>query len=131
MTLSVFNTMGSRKEAFVPIAPGKVRMYVCGVTVYDLCHIGHARPNVAFDIIVRYLRHTGYDVTCVRNFTDIGDKMIRRAAQEGSYYLAVSTKYIRASHDDPDPLALLPPNVEPNTTKHIPEIVALVARFVR
>ncbi len=131
MTLSVFNTMGSRKEPFVPIVPGKVRMYVCGVTVYDLCHIGHARANVAFDIIVRYLRHTGYDVTYVRNFTDIDDKIIRRASEEGSDYLAISTKYIRAFHDDFDRLGLLRPDVEPKATEHIPEIVALVARLVR
>ena len=131
MTLSVFNTMGSRKEPFVPLSPGKVRMYVCGVTVYDLCHIGHARANVAFDIIVRYLRYAGYDVTYIRNFTDIDDKIIRRAAQEGSDYLAVSTKYIRAFHDDFDRLGLLRPDVEPRATEHIPEIVALVARLVR
>ena len=131
MTLSVFNTMGSRKEPFVPLAPGKVRMYVCGVTVYDLCHIGHARANVAFDIIVRYLRHAGYDVTYIRNFTDIDDKILRRAAQEGSDYLAVSTKYIRAFHDDFDRLGLLRPDAEPKATEHIPEIVALVARLVR
>ena len=81
MTLSVFNTMGNRKEPFVPLVPGKVGMYVCGVTVYDLCHIGHARANVAFDIIVRYLRHAGYDVTYIRNFTDIDDKIIRKANQ--------------------------------------------------
>ena len=131
MTLSVFNTMGSRKEPFVPLVPGRIRMYVCGVTVYDLCHIGHARANVAFDIIVRYLRHTGYDVTYIRNFTDIDDKIIKRAAQEGSDYLAVSTKYIRAFHDDFDRLGLLRPDVEPKATEHIPEIVALVARLVR
>jgi len=130
MTLSVFNTMGSRKEPFVPLAPGKVRMYVCGVTVYDLCHIGHARANVAFDIIVRYLRYTGYDVTYIRNFTDIDDKIIRRAAEEGSDYLALSTKFIRAFHDDFDRLGLLRPDVEPKATEHIPEIVALVARLV-
>jgi cysteinyl-tRNA synthetase len=131
MTLSVFNTMGSRKEPFVPLVPGKVRMYVCGVTVYDLCHIGHARANVAFDIIVRYLRHTGYDVTYIRNFTDIDDKILRRAAQEGSDYLAVSTKYIRAFHEDFDRLGLLRPDAEPKATEHLPEIVALVARLVR
>jgi cysteinyl-tRNA synthetase len=131
MTLSVFNTMGSRKEPFVPLVPGRIRMYVCGVTVYDLCHIGHARANVAFDIIVRYLRHTGYGVTYIRNFTDIDDKIIRRAAQEGSDYLAVSTKYIRAFHEDFDRLGLLRPDAEPKATEHIPEIVALVERLVR
>ena len=131
MTLSVFNTMGSRKEPFVPLVPGRIRMYVCGVTVYDLCHIGHARANVAFDIIVRYLRHTGYDVTYIRNFTDIDDKILRRAAEEGSDYLAVSTKYIKAFHEDFDRLGLLRPDVEPKATEHIPEIVALVERLVR
>ncbi|GAB4228817.1 MAG: cysteine--tRNA ligase [Deltaproteobacteria bacterium] len=131
MTLSVFNTMGNRKEPFVPLSPGKVRMYVCGVTVYDLCHIGHARANVAFDIIVRYLRHAGYEVTYIRNFTDIDDKIIQRAAQEGSDYLAVSSKYIRAFHEDFDRMGLLRPDAEPKATEHIPEIIALVDRLVR
>ena len=90
MSLTVFNTMGGRKEPFVPGTPGKVRMYVCGVTVYDLCHIGHARANVAFDIIVRYLRHAGYEVRYVRNFTDIDDKIIRKANQEGIPFTAVT-----------------------------------------
>jgi len=131
MSLTVFNTMGGRKEPFVPGTPGKVRMYVCGVTVYDLCHIGHARANVAFDIIVRYLRHAGYDVAYVRNFTDIDDKIIRRANQEGTDYLSVSSKYIRAFYEDFDRLGLLRPDAEPKATEHIPEIVALVDRLVR
>ncbi len=131
MTLSVFNTMGSRKEPFVPLVPGKVGMYVCGVTVYDLCHIGHARANVAFDIIVRYLRHTGYDVTYVRNFTDIDDKIIRKANQEGVPFEAVTKKYIGAFYEDFDRLGLLRPDAEPKATGHIPEIVALTERLVR
>jgi len=131
MTLSVFNTMGSRKEPFVPLAPGKVGMYVCGVTVYDLCHIGHARANVAFDIIVRYLRHTGYDVTYIRNFTDIDDKIIRKANQEGIPFTSVTKKYIDAFYEDFDRLGLLRPDTEPKATEHIPEIVALVAHLVR
>ena len=131
MTLTVFNTMGSRKEPFVPLVPGKVSMYVCGVTVYDLCHIGHARANVAFDIIVRYLRHTGYDVTYIRNFTDIDDKIIRKANQEGIPFTAVTKKYIGAFYEDFDRLGLLRPDTEPKATEHIPEIVALVARLVR
>jgi cysteinyl-tRNA synthetase len=130
MSLAVFNTMGNRKEPFVPREPGKVGMYVCGVTVYDLCHIGHARANVAFDIIVRYLRHAGYEVTYVRNFTDIDDKILRRAAEEGSDYLAVSTKYIRAFYEDFDRLGLLRPDSEPRATEHLPEIVALVKELV-
>jgi len=114
----------------VPREAGKVGMYVCGVTVYDLCHIGHARANVAFDIIVRYLRHAGYEVKYVRNFTDIDDKILRRAAEEGSDYLAVSGKYIEAFYEDFDRMGLLRPDTEPKATEHIPEIVALVAELV-
>ena len=131
MTLSVFNTMGGRKEPFAPLVPGKVRMYVCGVTVYDLCHIGHARANVAFDIIVRYLRHAGYDVTYIRNFTDIDDKIIRKANEEGIPFAAVTKKYIDAFYEDFDRLGLLRPDAEPKATEHIPEIVALTERLVR
>jgi cysteinyl-tRNA synthetase len=130
MALTVFNTMGNRKEPFVPIAPGKVKMYVCGVTVYDLCHIGHARANVVFDTIVRYLRHSGYDVTFVRNFTDIDDKIIRRANEEGTDYLTISNRYIEAFYGDFDRMGLLRPDAEPRATDHIPEIVALVGRLV-
>jgi len=130
MSLTVFNTMGHRKEPFVPREPGKVAMYVCGVTVYDLCHIGHARANVAFDIIVRYLRHAGYRVKYVRNFTDIDDKILRRAAEEGTDYLAVSAKYIQAFYEDFDRMGLLRPDAEPKATEHIPEIVALVKELV-
>ena len=131
MSLKVFNTMGGRKEAFVPATPGKVRMYVCGVTVYDLCHVGHARANVAFDIIVRYLRHAGYEVRYIRNFTDIDDKIIRRASQEGIPFEAVTGKYIDAFHEDFDRLGLLRPDAEPRATEHVPEIIALVSGLVR
>jgi cysteinyl-tRNA synthetase len=131
MTLSVFNTMGNRKEPFVPRVAGKVGMYVCGVTVYDLCHIGHARANVSFDIIVRYLRYAGYDVTYIRNFTDIDDKIIRRANQEGIPFDAVAKKYIEAFYEDFDRLGLLRPDAEPKATEYIPEIVALTERLVR
>jgi cysteinyl-tRNA synthetase len=130
MALTVFNTMGNRKEPFVPIAPGKVKMYVCGVTVYDLCHIGHARANVVFDTIVRYLRHRGYDVTFVRNFTDIDDKIIRRANQEGVGTEEIAERYIRAFYEDFDRMGLLRPEVEPRATEHIPEIVDFVRRLV-
>lgn len=123
MTLAVFNTMGSRKEPFVPLVPGKVSMYVCGVTVYDLCHIGHARANVAFDIIVRYLRHTGYDVTYIRNFTDIDDKIIRKANQEGIPFTSVTKKYIGAFYEDFDRLgssvptpSRRPPSISPRSS---------------
>jgi len=130
MALTIFNTMGNRKEPFTPLVPGKVKMYVCGVTVYDLCHIGHARANVVFDIIVRYLRYRGYDVSFVRNFTDIDDKIIKRAASEGTDYLTISRRYIEAFYQDFDRMGLLRPDVEPRATDHIPEIVDLVSRLV-
>ncbi|MBI5420454.1 MAG: cysteine--tRNA ligase [Deltaproteobacteria bacterium] len=130
MALTVFNTLGNRKEPFVPLTPGKVKMYVCGVTVYDLCHIGHARANVAFDIIVRYLRYCGHDVTFVRNFTDVDDKIIRRANQEGVQAAEISERYIRAFYEDFDRMGLLRPDVEPRATEHIPEIIEFVRRLV-
>src|SRR3990170_1641497 len=130
MALTVFNTLGNRKVPFVPIASGKVKMYVCGVTVYDLCHIGHARANVVFDTIVRYLRHRGFDVTFVRNFTDIDDKIIRRANQEGMKTEEIAERYIKAFYEDFDRMGLLRPDVEPRATKHIAEIIGLVDRLV-
>jgi len=130
MALTVFNTLGNRKEEFVPVSPGRVKIYACGVTVYDLCHVGHARANVAFDIIVRYLRYRGYEVTYVRNFTDIDDKIIRRAALEKTDFLAVSNRYIEAFYEDFDRLGLVRPDVEPRATDHIPEIIALVGRLI-
>ena len=130
MALTVFNTLGNGKETFSPITPGKVKMYVCGVTVYGLCHIGHARANVAFDIIVRYLRYRGYDVTFVRNFTDIDDKIIRRANEEGVKTEEIADRYIRAFYEDFDRMGLVRPDAEPRATEHIPEIIGLVERLV-
>jgi len=130
MGLSVFNTMGNRKEPFLPLHPGKVRMYVCGVTVYDLSHIGHARANVVFDTIVRYLRRRGFDVTFVRNFTDIDDKIIRRANREGVAAREIAERYIRAFYEDFDRMGLLRPDIEPRATDHVPEIIRLAGRLV-
>jgi cysteinyl-tRNA synthetase len=130
MALTVFNTLGNRKETFEPITPGKVKVYVCGVTVYDLCHIGHARANVAFDIIVRYLRYRGYEVTFVRNFTDIDDKIIRRANEEGVKTEEIAERYIRAFYEDFDRMGLVRPDAEPRATEHLPEIIGLVQRLV-
>jgi cysteinyl-tRNA synthetase len=107
-----------------------VKLYLCGVTVHDLCHIGHARANVAFDIIVRYLRYAGLEVTYVRNFTDIDDKIINRANEQGTDYLTISTRYIEAFYEDFDRMGLLRPDVEPKATEHIPEIVALCERLI-
>ena len=130
MALAVFNTLGGRKEPFEPITPGRVKMYVCGVTVYDLCHVGHARANVAFDVIVRYLRYRGYEVTFVRNFTDIDDKIIQRANREGTGYREISGRYIEAFYRDFDRLGLLRPDAEPRATEHIPDIVGLIGRLI-
>jgi cysteinyl-tRNA synthetase len=130
MALTVFNTLGNRKEPFVPISPGKVKVYVCGVTVYDLCHIGHARANVAFDVIVRYLRYRGYEVTFVRNFTDIDDKIIHRANREKTDFRTISNRYIQAFYEDFDRMGLVLPDAEPRATEHITDIVALIERLI-
>ena len=100
MALRVYNTLSGEKEVFEPLVPGKAGMYVCGVTVYDHCHIGHARAYISFDIIYRYLKYAGYDVTYVRNYTDIDDKIIRRANQEGSDYRTIADRYIRTFDED-------------------------------
>ncbi len=99
MALSIYNTLSKTKEAFHPLEGNKVRMYVCGMTVYDFCHIGHARVMVAFDVVTRWLRHRGYDVTYVRNITDIDDKIIRRASENGEPFQALVERMIAAMHE--------------------------------
>ncbi len=126
MGITLFNTLGNRKEEFHPIREKEVRMYVCGVTVYDLCHLGHARANLVFDFIYRYFLHLGYKVTYVRNFTDIDDKIITRAREEGVSYKDISERYIGAFTEDMNRLGLLPPTVEPKATDHIGEIIGIV-----
>src|SRR5512145_2259964 len=111
--MRIFNTLSRSKEEFMPMQAGEVRMYSCGVTVYDLSHIGHARMMVVFDVISRYLRFAGYRVTFVRNFTDIDDKIIRRANQEHVPAREVSERYIQAFREDIAALGVLPPDVEP------------------
>ncbi|NVN99899.1 MAG: cysteine--tRNA ligase [Geobacteraceae bacterium] len=128
--LRIFNTMTSAKEEFKPITPGKVGMYVCGVTVYDNCHIGHARANVAFDVVYRYLRHSGYDVTYVRNYTDIDDKIINRANRDGVEFNVISERYIKAFDEDMARLNLALPTHQPKATEYVDEIIALVARLI-
>ena len=124
------NTMTRTKEDFVPLTPGAVGMYVCGVTVYDLSHVGHARSAIAFDVMRRYLRFKGYQVTFVRNYTDVDDKIIRRANEEGVQAREISERYIAAEREDMASLGLLPPDVEPKATEHIPEMVALIQRLI-
>ena len=105
--MRIYNTLTQQKEEFKTIEPGKVRMYVCGMTVYDYCHLGHARVLVAFDVITRYLRHRGYDVHYVRNITDIDDKILRRADENGEVYTDLTGRMIHAMHEDEARLGVL------------------------
>lgn len=130
MTLRVYNTLSGTKEEFKPLVPGKVSMYVCGVTVYDHCHIGHARANVVFDMIYRYLRHAGYDVTYVRNYTDVDDKIINRANQEGVPYNVISERFIAEFDRDMAALGLDIPSHQPKATEHITEMIDVISRLV-
>ncbi len=129
--LYIHNTLTRRDEPFTPIEPGKVRMYVCGMTVYDYTHLGHARVMIVFDVVARYLRARGYDVHYVRNITDIDDKIIRRAAERGEELRALTDRFIAAMHEDERALGILPPNGEPRATLHIDEIVAMIETLVR
>jgi len=130
MALRVYNTLTGGKEPFVPLVPGKAGMYVCGVTVYDYCHIGHARANIVFDIIYRYLRYCGYEVTYVRNYTDIDDKIIKRANQEGVDYQVISERYIKTFDEDMARLGLCKPTHEPKATDHIGGIIAIIQALI-
>ena len=122
----VYNTLTKRKEEFLPLQPGVVTLYACGVTVYDDCHIGHARSAVVFDVMVRYLRFQAYQVTWVRNFTDIDDKIIRRAQQENLPWQTIAETYIAAFQRDMAALGVSPADIEPRATEHIPAIIALI-----
>ncbi|GAB6067748.1 cysteine--tRNA ligase [Methylothermus subterraneus] len=124
--LTIFNSLTRRKEIFRPILPGKVRMYVCGVTVYDYCHLGHGRVMVVFDSIARYLRWLGFELTYVRNITDIDDKIIRRAEELKIPIAALTEKFIQAMHEDERALGCLPPDLEPRATQSIPQIIAMI-----
>jgi cysteinyl-tRNA synthetase len=130
MTLRVFNTLHRKKEIFKPINPGKVRMYVCGPTVYDSCHIGHARSVVVFDVIVRYLKATGYKVIYVRNFTDIDDKIIDKANQLGIDSTAVAERFIKEFYEDMDALNVERATIEPKATDHITQIIQFIERLI-
>ncbi|MBO4684623.1 MAG: cysteine--tRNA ligase [Desulfovibrio sp.] len=129
--MQLFNTASRSKEPFAPLRPGKVNMYVCGVTVYDLCHIGHARSALVFDVLVRFLRRKGLDVTFVRNFTDVDDKIIRRANEEGRDWKEVAETYIKAFHEDMDALGVLRADVEPRATEYMDAIIALCEELVQ
>ncbi len=124
--MKIFNTLTNRKEPFVPIVPLKVGLYVCGVTVYDECHLGHARSAIVFDVLRRYLMYRGYDVTYVKNFTDVDDKIINRAAEEGIACDQVVEKYVQAYYRDMKRLSIGVPNVEPRATEHMPDIILMI-----
>ncbi len=130
MTLKIFNTLTRQKEEFKPLVPGKVGMYVCGMTVYDFCHLGHARVMVAFDVIARYLRHRGFDVNYIRNITDIDDKIIKRANENGEAFDALTERFIAEMHKDSEMLGIEKPDAEPKATAHIGDIIALVETLI-
>jgi len=125
--LKIHNSLKREKQVFTPIEPGKVRMYVCGMTVYDYCHLGHARVMVVFDMVYRWLKASGYDVTYVRNITDIDDKIIKRAVENGETIQQLSDRFIAFMHEDADALGVLRPDHEPRATEFVPEMLDLIA----
>lgn len=124
--IQLHDSLSGRKQALETIEPGKVRIYVCGVTVYDLCHIGHARAYVVFDVVIRYLRWRGFDVTHVRNITDIDDKIINRAAENGEPVERLTARFIEAMYEDFDALGIARPDLEPRATEHMDEILEMI-----
>ena len=127
--LRIHNTLTREKQAFEPIEPGRVRMYVCGITVYDYCHVGHARMMMAFDVVRRWLRASGYDVTYVRNITDIDDKIIRRAGENGESIAALTERFIVAMNEDADALGIERPDHEPRATAHVHEMLDMIGKL--
>ncbi|MEH8019277.1 cysteine--tRNA ligase [Rheinheimera muenzenbergensis] len=128
--LHIYNTLSRKKELFTPIEAGKAGLYVCGITIYDYCHVGHARTYVAFDVINRYLRFLGYDVTYVRNITDVDDKIIKRAAENNESCDALTERFTKAMHDDFAALGLMPADIEPRVTTHMAEIIQMIEQLV-
>ncbi|CAJ0783100.1 Cysteine--tRNA ligase [Ralstonia psammae] len=128
-SLKIYNTLAREKQTFVPIEPGRVRMYVCGMTVYDYCHVGHARVMVVFDMVQRWLRAAGYDVTYVRNITDIDDKIIKRAVENGETMSALTGRFIAAMHEDADALGVQRPDHEPRATEYVPQMLNMIGKL--
>lgn len=128
--LSLYNTLTRQKETFTPITPGKVNMYVCGMTVYDYCHLGHARVMVVFDMVARWLRASGLDLTYVRNITDIDDKIIKRAAENGESINSLTQRFIDAMNQDADALGVIRPDFEPRATEHVANMHALISQLI-
>lgn len=128
--LKIYNSLSRKKESFEPIKPGKINLYVCGVTVYDFCHIGHARTYTAFDVIIRYLKWRGYQVTHVRNITDIEDKIIKRANDNKEDYQAVVNRFIQAMYEDFDALEISRPDHDPKATDFIPQMIEMIQKLI-
>ena len=127
MSLRIYNTLSRGVEDFLPLLPGHVRMYVCGMTIYDLCHIGHARMMMAFDVAQRWLKVCGFCVTYVRNITDIDDKIIKRAVERSISIRALTDEMIVAMHRDIGALGIEPPTLEPRATDYVPQMLAMIA----
>ncbi len=127
--LKFYNSLHREIQDFVPIEPGRVRMYVCGMTVYDYCHLGHARVMVVFDMVARWLRASGYDVTYVRNITDIDDKIIRRAGENGESLRRLTDRFIASMNEDAEALGVLKPDFEPRATEYVPQMLAMIAQL--
>ncbi|TET53257.1 MAG: cysteine--tRNA ligase, partial [Desulfobacteraceae bacterium] len=130
MPITLYNSASRKKEIFRPLNKGEVGIYVCGVTVYDLCHIGHARSAIVFDVLVRYFRARGFKVTYVRNFTDVDDKIIERSKQLGEDTTTLAERYIHAFYEDMHALGVLDADIEPKATEHIDDIIDMVSRLV-
>jgi len=128
--LHIYNTLTRSKAVFTPIEPGKVRMYVCGMTVYDYCHLGHARVMVVFDLVKRWLEYSGFEVTYVRNITDIDDKIIRRSVENGESIRALTDRFIAAMHEDADLLGIARPDHEPRATEYVPQMLGMISTLV-
>ncbi|HBW83363.1 MAG TPA: cysteine--tRNA ligase [Gammaproteobacteria bacterium] len=128
--VTIYNTLTQRKEPLRPLESGKVRLYVCGMTVYDFCHLGHARMLLAFDVVVRYLRFSGYDVTYVRNITDVDDKILARAVEDKEPFTAITDRFIGAMHEDEAALSIVRPDQEPRATAHIDQMVNMIKKLL-
>ena len=127
--LRIYNSLAREKQEFVPIRPGEVRMYVCGMTVYDYCHLGHGRMLVAFDMVQRWLRASGFRLTYVRNVTDIDDKIIRRAIENGEPIGALTERFVRAMNQDLAALGVQAPDHEPRATEYVPQMLSMIERL--
>lgn len=128
--LTIYNDLTNKKEPFFPINPPQVKMYVCGMTVYDFCHLGHARVMIVFDMVYRYLQHLGYQVTYIRNITDIDDKIIQRSIKENELFTSLTSRFIEAMHEDENKLNVLPPTLEPRATEYIENILDMITRLI-